>query len=129
MNLCSTPPLIHFLNMQVTKFSRRTEAGFLLGSVTLTNFSSGREVEVVFKNENVVAILKGEKEEIIASVPHLIINMETDSGRVVQTEDLRLGQRLSTVVIPAPPELLWPESLKVMGPEAFGYPEIKEPII
>ena len=62
-------------------------------------------------------------------MPHLIIIMETESGLAVPTEDLRYGLRVSVVVIPAPEELMRPEALKVVGPAAFGYGDIKEVVL
>ncbi len=65
----------------------------------------------------------------MVTVPHLIVNVDPDSGLAVQTEEVRVGRRLSVLAFPAPPELLRPEALKVFGPPAFGYEHLEEPII
>jgi DUF917 family protein len=37
---------------------------------------------------------------------------------------LRYGQRIAVLGLPAHPLMRSPEALKVVGPAAFGYPEI-----
>ena len=38
------------------------------------------------------------------------------------TEEVRYGLRVAVVAMPAPPLLTTPTALKVVGPQAFGYP-------
>ena len=40
------------------------------------------------------------------------------------TEMLRYGLRVAVLAMPAPRELKTPEALAVVGPGAFGYPEV-----
>ena len=135
----------------MTNVSRRTVGGFARGTFNLVSFDSDQqEFEVEFQNENLIATAKGASggedkvrtlhnrfpinrnitsTQVLATVPHLIIIMETESGLMVQTEDLRYGLRVSMVVVPAPDELLTPQALKVVGPAAFGYKDIKKVVI
>lgn len=45
-------------------------------------------------------------------------------GQPLQTEALRYGLRVSVVGFPAHLMLRTPEALEVVGPAAFGYPDI-----
>ena len=59
-----------------------------------------------------------------ASVPDLICLIETDSGEPITTEQLRYGLRVTVLGIPCSDKLRTPAALKVVGPAAFGYPEV-----
>jgi len=57
-------------------------------------------------------------------VPDLIMNLELDTGEPITTEILRYGQRVAVIGLPAHPLMKTPEALEVVGPKAFGYPEL-----
>ena len=58
---------------------------------------------------------------MIATTPHLIILMETDTGNPIPTEELRFGLRVTVFLLRAPEILLTEAALKIVGPKAFGY--------
>ncbi len=58
-------------------------------------------------------------------VPDLIMNLELDTGEPITTEMLRYGLKLAVIGIPAHDLMKTPEALKVVGPKAFGYPDIE----
>lgn len=49
--------------------------------------------------------------------------VDSETGEPIPTEEVRYGLRVSILGIPAPPLLKTPTALKVVGPQAFGYPE------
>ena len=49
--------------------------------------------------------------------------VDSETGEPIATEEVRYGLRVSILGIPAPPLLKTPTALKVVGPQAFGYPE------
>jgi len=53
--------------------------------------------------------------------PDLICVLDSVSGEAIGTETLRYGQRVTVIVLPAPPVLLTPKGLEHVGPQAFGY--------
>jgi uncharacterized protein len=57
-------------------------------------------------------------------VPDLIMNLDLETGEPLTTEVLRYGQRVAVIGLPVHPLLKTPEALKVVGPAAFGYPEL-----
>ena len=59
-----------------------------------------------------------------AIVPDLIMNLHLETGEPITTEILRYGQQLAVIGMPAHELMKTPEALKVVGPKAFGYPDI-----
>jgi len=57
-------------------------------------------------------------------VPDLIVLLDVDTGYPITTEVLRYGQRVAVVAIPCHDLLRTARALDVVGPAAFGYPEI-----
>ncbi|TPW31985.1 DUF917 domain-containing protein [Pararhizobium mangrovi] len=108
---------------KITDLRRHLRAGFAVGELTLTGFGNhhGESAEVKIQNENLVFAREGIVE---VSVPDLIVILDIDSGHAITTEMLRYGQRVSVVALPAPQLLRSEEALAVVGPSAFGYPDI-----
>ena len=49
------------------------------------------------------------------------------AGRAIGSEELKYGQRCSIVAIPCAPLLTSASALDVVGPQAFGLPDVYEP--
>ncbi len=81
----------------------------------------GSEARIAIQNENLVLWVDGEPKIM---VPDLIVNLELDTGEPITTEILRYGQRIATVGLPVHALMKSPEALEVVGPKAFGYPEL-----
>jgi DUF917 family protein len=105
---------------KIQDVERRTTEGFLRGTARLEGLDSDRGAvcELAFQNEFALAWIDGEPR---ATTPDLICVVDSVSGEAVGTEVLRYGQRVSVVVLPAPPILLTPKGLEHVGPRAFGY--------
>lgn len=107
---------------------RRTVAGFARGELVAEGVEADRGswLHIAFQNENLVA-WRGDRThkcEVIACVPDLICMLETESGEPITTEQLRYGLRVTVLGIPCSDKLRTPQALKVVGPAAFGYPEV-----
>eukprot|EP00884_Botryococcus_braunii_P006537 jgi/Botrbrau1/15885/Bobra.40_1s0068.1 len=113
---------------KVVDVKRETSGGFARGGFALQGLGGarGRLVWVDFQNENLVAREQPPQgpHVIIGCVPDLLCLLETDGGRPVQTEEVRYGLRASLLLLPAPPLLRTAEALAVVGPAAFGYPDV-----
>ena len=109
---------------KIADVERRMLGGFARGVVNLegTGPNAGQTLKIDFQNENLVA--RTNDGEILAVVPDLICLVDEDTAEPITTEILRYGLRVVVVGIPAPELLKTPEALEVVGPAAFGYPEV-----
>jgi DUF917 family protein len=109
---------------KVADVRRELKGGFSMGEARLTGAGehAGAEARIAVQNENLVLYVDGVAKVI---VPDLIMNLEMETGEPITTEMLRYGQQLAVIGIPAHDLMKTPEALKVVGPEAFGYPELE----
>lgn len=109
---------------KIVDVDRRLVGGFARGVVRLTGIGSdaGQTLVIDFQNENLIA--RTGDGAVLAVVPDLICIVDTDTAEPVTTELLRYGLRVDILGIPAPVELKTPEAMAVVGPAAFGYPEV-----
>lgn len=109
---------------KITDVDRRFVAGFARGHLALdgTGADTGRSFSVDFQNENLIAT--DETGEVLCSVPDLICIVDAETAEPISTETLRYGLRVAVIGIPAPRLIATPEALDVVGPAAFGYPDV-----
>ncbi len=101
---------------------RRTVQGFARGRLKLVSFGDPHDqMEIVFQNENLIAWHNGQP---VCTVPDLICILDVEDGEPIGTEMLRYGLRVAVIGLPAPRELKTTKALAVVGPAAFGYPEV-----
>jgi DUF917 family protein len=112
-----------FFTGKVADVRRELRGGFAIGQARLTGLGdhAGSEAGIAIQNENLVLFVDGEPKVV---VPDLITNLELETGEPITTEMLRYGQQLAVIGIPAHDLMKTPEALKVVGPKAFGYPDI-----
>ncbi len=111
---------------KITDIRRETSSGFSMGHCDIEALDgSGRHMQIVFQNENLVARTGG---EIVAIVPDLICLVDRETATPVTVESMKYGQRVKVIGIGASPILRSPESLAVFGPQAFGLKEEFIPI-
>ena len=108
---------------KVTDVRRELVGGFARGRAIITGINdyAGSEAQIAIQNENLVLWVDGVPKVV---VPDLIMNLELDTGEPITTEILRFGQRVATIGLPAHDLLKTPRALEVVGPKAFGYPEL-----
>lgn len=108
---------------KITDVRRELKGGFARGHALIEGHGAyaGQAARIAIQNENLVLWIDGEAR---ITVPDLIMNLEEDTGQPISTETLRFGQRVATVALPAHALLKTPEALAVVGPAAFGYPEL-----
>jgi DUF917 family protein len=107
---------------KIVDVERRTTEGFARGRIVLAAFGHADDrLEIDFQNENLIAWRNG---EAVCTVPDLITLLDLEDGEPIGTEMLRYGLRVAVVGMPAPRELKTPQALAVVGPGAFGYPEV-----
>lgn len=109
---------------KIVDVERRLVGGFARGMLQLDGSGpdSGRTLRIDFQNENLIA--RDGDGMVLAVVPDLICIVDEDTAEPITTEIVRYGLRVVVVGIPAPAMLKTPEALKVIGPGAFGYPDV-----
>ena len=105
---------------KVIDVARRTEGGFVRGSVTVSGTGSDRDrlLRVELQNENLVVLEDG---EVLVSVPDLVTLVDSETGHAISTELLRFGQRVSVLAWACDPLWRTERGLEIAGPGAFGY--------
>lgn len=108
------------LTGKISDVARRTEGGFVRGSVTVTGTGAdrGRLQRIELQNENLLVLEDG---AVLASVPDLISIVDAETGQAISTELLRFGQRVAVLAWACDPLWRTPRGLELAGPAAFGY--------
>ncbi len=109
---------------KIVDVERRLVGGFARGVLLLDGLGDdeGRTLRIDFQNENLIA--RASDGSILAVVPDLICIVDIDSAEPITTEIVRYGLRVAVLGIPAPDLLKTPQALDVIGPAAFGYPDV-----
>lgn len=108
---------------KVVDVQRRLVAGFARGALELEGLGDdrGSRLQIDFQNENLIA---RRDSEVVAVVPDLICLVDGTTAEPVTTEVVRYGLRVAVLGIPAPALLKTPQALAIVGPAAFGYPNV-----
>jgi hypothetical protein len=110
---------------KITDVFRRTTEGFARGQATIESHDSRSTLELIFQNENLIALQDG---EIRGMVPDLICVLESETAEPITTESIRYGQRVKVMGISTPEIMRTPEALAVFGPRAFGLDRDFQPV-
>ncbi len=121
--ICALEGGRRIFNGKITDLKRHLRGGFAVGDIALAGFDewSGETADVAIQNEFLIFRREGKVE---VCVPDLIVLLDVDTGYPITTEMLRYGQRVAVVAIPCHDLLRTERALEVVGPSAFGYPEI-----
>lgn len=112
-----------FFTGKIADVRRELRGGFAMGEARLTGVGDhvGAEARIAIQNENLVLYVDGAPKIM---VPDLIMNLELETGEPITAELLRYGQQLAVIGIPAHDLMKTPRALEIVGPGAFGYPEL-----
>ncbi len=108
---------------KISDLKRHLRGGFAVGEVALSGFDdcNGQQADIAIQNEFLIFRREGRVE---VTVPDLIVVLDVDTGYPITTEMLRFGQRVAVLAIPCHDLLRSARALDVVGPAAFGYPDI-----
>jgi hypothetical protein len=70
------------------------------------------------QNEHLLARRDG---AVVATVPDLIMMLDSESGEPITTEEMRYGFRVTIVAAPCDPRWRTEAGLELVGPRYFGY--------
>ena len=112
-----------FFTGKLSDVRREIVKGFARGKAVIEGIDgfAGSTAEIAIQNENLVLWVDGVPKVI---VPDLIMNLELDTGEPITTEMLRYGQRVAVIGLPVHDLMKTPRALEIVGPKAFGYPEL-----
>jgi len=108
---------------RIVDVSRRIERGWTIGICRVQ--SARGELEIIFRNENLVARCDG---ATLVIVPDLIVVLDAETAIPLTTDDLKYGQRVVVVGTSAADCMRTPEALAVFGPQMFGLNEAFVPL-
>ena len=111
------------MTAKIVDLQRHLKGGFAVGHMALEGFGNfhGDSGRIELQNEFLV-FRRNDKVEVCT--PDLIVVLDCDTGLPITTEMLRYGQRIAVLGLPAHALMRSREALEVVGPAAFGYPEI-----
>jgi DUF917 family protein len=111
---------VRLFDGKVADVERRTVGGFARGQARLEGLDAdaGSTLTLRFQNEHLIAVRDN---EVVATVPDLIIVLDADTGEPITTEELRYGFRVAVVAAPCDERWRTPAGLELVGPRYFGY--------
>ncbi len=111
--------LRHLYTGKIVDIERRIEGGFDRGIARLEPFDGGgTPLELSIKNEFLLATMN---EQVVASVPDLIVVLDYETSTPINAERLRYGQRVSVLAIGCPDYYRSEHALGVVAPRCFGF--------
>ncbi len=108
---------------KIVDLERHLKGGFAVGHIFIQGFGD-------FQNDTGRIDIQNEflvfhrNDLVEVCVPDLIVVLDVDTGMPITTEVLRYGQRIAVLALPCDDLLRTPQALEVVGPAAFGYPDI-----
>ncbi len=113
---------------KIVDVERRLVGGFARGKLRLfwdrSALEAEGQTELVIDIQNEYLTARTGDGHVLAAVPDLICLVDADTAEPITTEIARYGMRIVVLGIPAPAMLKTPEALAVVGPAAFGYPDV-----
>jgi hypothetical protein len=87
---------------KIVDIARRTDAGFAKAEAVIegTGRDAGATLRLSVQNEHLVASRDG---DLVATVPDLIIMLDSESGEPITTEEMRYGFRVTVIAAPCDP--------------------------
>lgn len=105
---------------KVVDVERRTDGSFVRGQAKLDGLGAykGQTCQVMFQNENIIAQVG---EDVLATTPDLISNLDMETAIPVTTEGLKYGARVVLISIPCHSHWRTEKGIETVGPRYFGY--------
>ncbi len=109
----------HLFSGKVIDKSTRIIGGYDIGEAVLEDFDHpDNKLCIDIKNEFLLARVA---DEIVASVPDLIVVVDFETSEPINCERLRFGQRVAVFAIGCPAFYRTPAALRVTEPRCFGF--------
>ena len=100
--------------------------GYDIGNATLQGFGSNSgTMNIGIKNEYLIAQTG---DDVVASVPDLIVIVDFETSTPINAERLRFGQRVGVIAVGCPQFYRSNNALEVVSPRAFGFDVDYQPL-
>lgn len=108
---------------KVTDKSTRIIGGFDIGEATIESFDSSQSnLLISIKNEYLVAKLDhGDHQQVLATVPDLIVLVDYETSAPINAERLKYGQRVGVFALGCPAFFRTQRALNAVQPRCFGF--------
>ncbi len=108
------------LEGKIVDIARRTDAGFAKAEARIDGVGAdaGSTLTLEVQNEHLLARRDG---AVVATVPDLIVMLDSESGEPITTEEMRYGFRVTIIAAPCDPRWRTEAGLELVGPRYFGY--------
>lgn len=111
---------------KVVDKSTRIIGGYDVGAAIIEDFDNIKApLNIAIKNEYLLAT---QHDEVLASVPDLIVVVDYDTSEPINAERLKFGQRVGVLAVGCPAFYRTEAALKVVSPRAFGFDEDYTPL-
>eukprot|EP01104_Vermistella_antarctica_P010845 TRINITY_DN2935_c2_g1_i1.p1 TRINITY_DN2935_c2_g1~~TRINITY_DN2935_c2_g1_i1.p1 ORF type:complete len:685 (-),score=154.84 TRINITY_DN2935_c2_g1_i1:30-2084(-) len=110
---------------------RSTVGGFDRGVIRIKNessTSSDANLSIEFQNENLVVFADGEDGEprrALATVPDLIVLVDSATAHPIFTEQIRYGLQVAVLLFAGHPRMATEEALCQLAPKEFGFKDLE----
>jgi uncharacterized protein len=111
---------VRLFSGKMVDVARRTTGGFARAEARLEGLGddAGSELVLHAQNEHLVAFRDG---EVVATVPDLIMVLDSATAEPITTENLQYGLRVTVIAAPCDPRWRSDAGLEIVGPRYFGY--------
>lgn len=109
----------HLYSGKVTDKATRIVGGYDIGEATLNAFDETHPpLNINIKNEYLVARIG---EQVLASVPDLIVIVDYETSTPINAERLKYGQRVAVFAVGSPVFFRQQRALDAVAPKCFGF--------
>lgn len=118
--------LFHIYTGKVVDYASAIVGGYDIGEAIIEPFDGDAPpLRVNIKNEYLVARID---DQVVASVPDLIVMLDYETSTPINAERLRYGQRVTVYGVGCPDYYRQERALRVVAPKCFGFDFDFEPI-
>lgn len=111
--------LFHLYTGKVVDYASSVVGGFDVGAAVIEAFDDDASpLTINVKNEYLVARIG---DQVLASVPDLIVVLDYETSTPINAERLRYGQRVTVYGVGCPDYYRKPNALDVVAPRCFGF--------
>lgn len=103
---------------KVTDKRMKLVGGYDVGELTIVGFNNEVPLTINIKNEYLVA---KQNDDVLASVPDLIVLVDIETSEPINAERIKYGQRVGVIAVECPAFYKTARALSAVSPKVFGF--------